>query len=256
MLSGRGRSQEGYDRFSAQVDGPMTVLAIVWLPVLVIPLVSSPGAAVVDSLHAVDYTVWALFLVEYLIKLYLAPERVRYVTHHLLDLVVIAVPFLRPLRAVRLLRAIRLSRVLAVLLDGLRRARDVLTHRGLHFVLLAVVVIVFGLAALELSFEANAPGSNIHDYGDAIWWAVTTVTTVGYGDRYPVSAGGRGVAVALMLVGIGLVGVITASLASYFLSEDRKEEEPDPAIVALEQRLARIEGLLERLADREPERLR
>ena len=87
-----------------------------------------------------------------------------------------------------------------------RRARSLFTHRGLHFVLLAVLVIVFVLAAFEFGFEQNAHGSNIHNYGDALWWAIVTVTTVGYGDKYPVTAGGRGVAVVLMLVGIGSSG--------------------------------------------------
>ncbi len=75
------------------------------------------------------------------------------------------------------------------------------------------------MAALELSFENGARGSTIHNYGDALWWAIVTVTTVGYGDKYPVTAGGRGVAVVLMLVGIGLIGVLTATVASYFVEE-------------------------------------
>jgi voltage-gated potassium channel len=244
----RGRSQSGYERFCAQVDGPMTVLSVLWLPVLIIPFVGHPAAGLAEALNDIDYLVWALFVVEYLVKLYLVPARGHYVRHHLLDLVVICVPFLRPLRAVRLLRLLRLLRIGTVLVDGLHRIRSILTHNGLHFVLLAVVVLVAGLAAVELSFEGRVPGSNIHDYGDALWWAVTTVTTVGYGDRYPVTAGGRGIAVVLMLVGIGLVGVVTASVASYFLQEDRATD-VDPRLAAIEDRLARIELLLERVAD-------
>jgi voltage-gated potassium channel len=72
---------------------------------------------------------------------------------------------------------------------------------------------------LVLLFEEKAKGSNIHSYPDALWWAIVTVTTVGYGDRYPVSAGGRAVAVVLMLVGLGLIGVLTATVASVFVKE-------------------------------------
>lgn len=110
--------------------------------------------------NAIDYTVWAVFVVEYVVKLYLAPSRRRFVRTHLLDLLVIAVPFLR--RAARLLRLLRLVRVASVLTQALGRARNILTHKGLHFVLLAVILIVFGAAALELAFEAHQPGSNIH----------------------------------------------------------------------------------------------
>lgn len=108
-----------------------------------------------------------------------------------------------------------------------------------------MLIVVFVLAGLELAFEHNAPGSNIHNYGDALWWAIVTVTTVGYGDKYPVSAGGRGVAVILMLVGIGLIGVLTATVASYFVEEKSDQEKAD-----LNERLDRIETMLTQLMAR------
>ncbi len=238
----RGRSPDAYERFSAAVDLPMMVLALVWLPVLVVPFVIrlSPGLTV--TFEDVDYAVWAAFVVEYLVKLWLAPARRRFFTHHLVDLAVIALPMLRPLRAARLLRVLDLGRVGVVLVNALRRARDVFTHRGLHFVLLAVGLVVFACAGLVLSFEDNAPGSNIANFGDALWWAIVTVTTVGYGDRFPVTAGGRGVAVVLMLVGIGLIGVLTATVASYFVQQKADEGNAD-----LVEELDRLETMLAKL---------
>jgi voltage-gated potassium channel len=233
------RSQDAFDRFSKVVELPLTVLALLWLPVLVIPLVVHLRPGVSDTFLAIDYFVWAAFVVEYMVKLYLSPSRRHFFTHHPVDLAVIAVPVLRPLRALRLLRLVNLARVGIVLTNALKRARDILTHRGLHFVLLAVLGIVLACSAMELGFEQSADGSNIHNFGDALWWAVVTVTTVGYGDRYPVSAGGRGVAVVLMLVGIGLIGVLTATVASYFVEEKADEEK-----VALNERLDRIEAML------------
>lgn len=210
------RSPEAYERFSRLVDGPMTALAVVWLPVLIAPLVMRLRPAASSALNDVDYTIWALFVVEYLGKLTLAPSRSTFVRTHVIDLVVIAVPFLRPFRV---LRALRLVRPAVVAGEVLGRARRLLTEHGLHYVVLAAMVVVLGGAAAELGFERTALGSNIHSYGDALWWAVATVTTVGYGDRYPITAGGRGVAVILMLVGIGLLGVITANVAAYFVSK-------------------------------------
>ena len=237
------RSQDAYDRFSAAVEVPLTVLAVLWLPVLVVPLVSHVSAGAADLLTGIDYLVWAAFVVEYLVKLYLAPSRSRFVRRHLIDLVVIVVPVLRPLRVLRLLRLITFGRAGLILASALKRARDLLTHHGLHFVLLAVLALVVVGAAVELAFERHAPGANIHNYGDALWWAIVTVTTVGYGDKYPVSAGGRGVAVVLMLTGIGLVGVLSATVASYFVGR-----QSDQDMAELHRRLDRIETALQRIS--------
>jgi voltage-gated potassium channel len=238
-MSNLARSQTGYDRFSAAVELPLTVLAVLWLPVLVVPLAVHLQPGMADTFEAIDYFVWAAFAVEYLVKLYLAPSRRHFVRHHLVDLAVVALPVLRPLRVLRLLRLLDLGRVGVVLANALRRARRLFTHRGLHFVLLAVLALIFACAALVLEFERHARGSNIHNYGQALWWAIVTVTTVGYGDEYPVTAGGRGVAVVLMLVGIGLIGVLTATVASFFVQEAADAEK-----AALHERLDRIEAML------------
>jgi voltage-gated potassium channel len=236
------RSQDAYDRFSAAVDGPLTVLAVLWVPVLVVPLVIKVSPATSDALDAVDYAVWAVFAVEYLVKLYLSPSRWKFVTRHLVDLLVIAVPVLRPLRALRTLRLLRIARSALIVSSALKRARDLLTHHGLHYVLLSVLAIVGLCSVMELAFEEHAPGATIHTFGDALWWSIVTVTTVGYGDKYPVSAGGRGVAVVLMITGIGLVGVLSASVASYFVGQRSDQDMTD-----LHERLDRIETALARL---------
>ena len=95
----------------------------------------------------------------------------------------------------------------------------ILKHHSLFRVLIAATATLFVGAWLVLLFEENTKGSNIHSYPDALWWAIVTVTTVGYGDRYPTTEGGRAVAVVLMLVGIGLIGVLTATVASVFVKE-------------------------------------
>jgi voltage-gated potassium channel len=155
---------------------------------------------------------------------------------------------LRPLRALRLLRLLNLSRVGVVLANALRRSREIFTLRGSHFVLLAVLGIVFVCSAVELGFEQHAHGSTIHNFGDALWWSIVTVTTVGYGDQYPVSPGGRGVAVVLMLVGIGLIGVLTATVASYFMADKVEQDKAE-----LNDRLDRIEALLTKALNRPDE---
>jgi voltage-gated potassium channel len=103
--------------------------------------------------------------------------------------------------------------------EGELRVEAVLRHHSLLRLLIAAAATLFLGAWLVLLFEENNKGSNIHTYSDALWWAIVTVTTVGYGDRFPMTGGGRTVAVILMLVGIGLIGVLTATAASVFIKE-------------------------------------
>ena len=184
-----GRSQDAYDRFASAVALPLTVLALVWLPVLVVPIVAHLPSSLAATFEAIDYLVWAAFAVEYLVKLYLVPRRWHFVTHHLIDLAVVALPLLRPLRAARLLRILNVARAGVVLANAFRRVRGIVTHQGLHYVLAAALGVIVVCSVLELVFETGATGSRIQNFGDALWWAVVTVTTVGYGDQFPVTAG-------------------------------------------------------------------
>jgi voltage-gated potassium channel len=223
----------------------MMVITVLWIPVLIIPLVTPTHGAVDTSLEVIDFTIWALFAVEYVVKFYLAPNRWRYVKTHVLDLIIVAVPFFRPLRALRLVRLQALLRLAVVGGEAFRRVKGVLTHKGFHFVVLGAAFLVFLCAGLETIAEKGAPGSTIHDYGQGLWWAMVTVTTVGYGDRFPVTPFGQGVAVFLMLIGIGLIGVVTATVASYFVEQK---------VDATEERLTRIEAMLEELLARGEEK--
>jgi voltage-gated potassium channel len=216
-----------FERFSRTVDGPLTVLALAMIPLIVVPFVLDLSAATERAVLAVDYLIWAVFAAEYTIKVCLAPNRRRFVLHHIPDLIIVLVPMLRPLRvlrSVRLLRLLRLTLLAGLAVKGLREARDVLRHRGLNWVLLIVLVLNLIAAAMVLEFERGNPEANISSYPDALWWAVTTITTVGYGDRFPMSPAGRGVAVVLMVSGIAVFGVITASIAAYFVEQKAEQD--------------------------------
>ncbi len=236
------RTSQAYDRFSTAVDGPMMVLALVMVPLLIVPVIWPLSGNTAAGVDAADWLIWALFVVEYSVRLYLVPDRPHFVKTHVLDLLVIAIPVLRPLRLLRAARALRLFRVVPVLGRGLRDARSIMGRRGLQFTLLFAVLIVFAAAGAETAFEANAKGATVHSFGDALWWAVSTITTVGYGDKFPVTGAGRGVAVVLMLTGIAVFGAVTASIAAFFVETQR----PD-GLEEITERLARIEATLTQL---------
>jgi len=114
--------------------------------------------------------------------------------------------------------------------------------RATQAIVAAAMLLVFISALAVLDAERRTPKANIRGFSDALWWAATTVTTVGYGDRYPVTGTGRLVAVALMLVGISLLGLVTASVAAFFVSATRKavaDEDED-----IREHLRRLEGEL------------
>jgi voltage-gated potassium channel len=165
------------------------------------------------ALLGIAWLVIAIALVEYAVRLVITPDRRGYLKRRWVEPATVVVP---PLQGWHLVGMEKMS---LLVYEGELRAETILKHHSLFRVLIAAAGTLFLGAWLVLLFEENAKGSNIHSYPDALWWAIVTVTTVGYGDRYPVSAGGRAVAVVLMLVGIGLIGVLTATVASVFVKE-------------------------------------
>lgn len=239
------------ERFERVTAWPMLILSVAILPLLIIPFTMRLSESTEATLLTIDWLIWGLFALEYGIRLYLAPRKREFLRHNVIDLVVVAVPLLRPLRvarSVRLLRALRAARAAVFVARGLKAARVVLTRHKLHYALVVTLLVVVGSALLVAAVEGGAPGSSIGSIGDALWWAITTVTTVGYGDLAPVTPVGRGVAVVLMILGIGLFGLLAASLASFFISEEEEEEEAETQarLDDIARRLQRIEESLER----------
>lgn len=237
-----------YDDWERRTAGPLLVLSLCLLPVLVTPLVvHNLDPDLRQLLGVVDYLIWAAFVVDYLTRFRLARQRVIFVRRNLPDLVLVVVPFLRPLRAARLLRFARLGVVMRVVV---RRGERTLAARALAYVGAVAGASTLLAAVAENEAERDAPGATIHGIGDSLWWAFSTVSTVGYGDRYPVTPAGRFVAAALMVVGVSLFGVITASLATFFVRNVRQQPQ-DVTGAELAQRLGRVELLLEQLVERE-----
>jgi voltage-gated potassium channel len=172
--------------------------------------------AVREIAQLTAWTTWALFAVDYVIRLALAADRRRYALRHWLDLLIIALPLLRPLRLLRLVTLLRVVNNRATV--GLRGRLTVYIAGG-------ACLLAFCGALAVLDAERSNPDANITTFGDAIWWAVTTMTTVGYGDRYPTTSVGRLAAAALMVGGIAVLAVVTATLASWLVEQVKVSEQ-------------------------------
>jgi voltage-gated potassium channel len=201
-------------------EWPQTFLALVLLPILIAPHLFDLSASTRRTLDELDYLIWGLFVADLLVSVAIAPRRVHYLRTHWLDVVLVALPMLRPFRALRSFRAMRAIAATDRVLFGVRR---IFVRHGLHYVVASSVIVIAAAAAMITVFERDAPGATIRTLPDGIWWAVSTVTTVGYGDTYPKTGIGRGIGVALMIVGVGLFGVITANLAAFFVEQGEDE---------------------------------
>lgn len=192
---------------------PLALLGIAWLVIAIAVLTKDLNGSASTLLVGTLFVLWAIVLVEYAVRLVITPDRRGYLKRRWVEPATVVVP---PLQGWHLVGMEKMS---LLVYEGELRVETILRHHSLFRVLIAAAGTLFLGAWLVLLFEEKAKGSNIHSYPDALWWAIVTVTTVGYGDRYPVSAGGRAVAVVLMLVGIGLIGVLTATVASVFVKE-------------------------------------
>jgi voltage-gated potassium channel len=237
-----GGREDLVDRIERVTKFPVAVLGVAWLVITVIVVSSNASGSASTTLVGLLFAVWVLLLGEYLVRLVIAPDRKAYLRRRWAEPATVVVP---PFQGWHLLGIEEMSLLLR---EAQLRVEAILRHHSLFRVLIAAIVTLMLGAWLVLLFEQNTKGSNIHGYADALWWAIVTVTTVGYGDRYPVSQGGRAVALVLMLIGIGLIGVLTATVASVFIKEhtDANKAELKRGHADLGKRLAEIS---DRLAD-------
>ena len=196
------RTSGGYERWVSRRERPLLVLTAAFLVVLTTPVLWQDAPPVVRTVVAgIDVVIWLIFAADYLMRFYLAPQRFQFVRTHLFDLAVVALP---PLRSLRLLRV-------AALLGMLRVESATVRARAVIYMAGAAGVLALAAAVVMYDVEHRAPGANIKTFPDALWWAAVTITTVGYGDRYPTTTAGRLVGVGLMLLGLAIIGVATAS---------------------------------------------
>jgi voltage-gated potassium channel len=234
---------------------PMALLSLAWLLIVVWELVSGSTRL----LTSVGTIIWIIFIVEFLFRLTLAPAKLRFLKSNWLTILALAVPALRLfraltfLRAARALRGIRLVRIVGTANRSMNALQATLRRRGFIYVAGLTLLVIFLGAAGMLNFEnAREVEGGFTNYGHALWWTGMLVASLGT-DFWPASTEGRLLTMLLTLYGLAVFGYITATLASFFVGRDAKENSgPVAGSADVKRVLEEIRALRRQLAERAP----
>jgi len=242
LLAGIDRDRRGtvYELFILLVS----VLSIVNTAILAISWMAGFGGPASEVVFAIDAMISPIFLADFLYRLLRADSKRAYVVRRFgwADLLAV-VPILRVFGVVRVVRVIQVYRLEPPgrLVTEFRASRALATF----LVTLFLVIVVTEVAGATIYFaESGVEGSNIASASDAIWWALVTITTVGYGDRYPVSNEGRAIGVVLLFAGIALFSVLTGFIANLFLAPRRRLRIADREASDVEASIDAVRGLV------------
>jgi voltage-gated potassium channel len=170
-----------------------------------------------STLLALEWTLTLIFAAEFVSRFAASHDRAKYIRGHWVDALAL-VPPVRGLRVLRLLRLLRLLRAFAGVARALTTVERLINHRGLVW-LFAAWLAVMALCSTALYLAENGVNPAVSSPLDAVWWGISTMTTVGYGDVAPVTPEGRLAAATLMILGIGLFSAVTATITSFMLAD-------------------------------------
>jgi len=220
--------KSSYQKAEQFFQVPVMVSVLMLIPVLVIEYTQQNLNSLAIYLN---WGIWLVFLLEYTILLYFVEDKIDFIKTHKLELFIIIfsfpiVPeglassgFLRFARLPRLLNSLRFFRLAALLGRFGTTVKSIFNSKGLRFIVYTTIALVLFFGFL---FYISEP--HVEKYSDGLWWALVTITTVGYGDITPISTLGRIIAGALMVMGIGFIATITAAVSSYFISSFNDNE--------------------------------
>ena len=231
------RGEEGLTEWERSTDKPLFIASLLYLIAYAAPIVSTRISTPIDGvLNILQMILWALFAVDYCVRLYLAPRRIYFLTHNLMNLAIVLLP------------AWRIVSFLAMLHMTANRQYKLLSELAVKLFGYTLIFVIMAALAI-FSIEQGAPGALIKDIWTAYWWTLATLATVGYGDVYPVTVSGRVIAVVVMIYGVGLFGVITGALATWVIEKISGVTEEDHAatkadIEALHAEIAELKAML------------
>jgi len=207
------------------LDLLIIVLSIYVLGALLVDTFIQLPSEISRLLESIDNAICAIFLIDFFIRFYHADNKLKFMRWGWIDLIS-SIPSLELFRVGRLFRLIRLFRILRVFRSTKKivelifksKIKGTMTAVGL----ITVLIIIF--SSISILTVETSPESNIRTAEDALWWTIETITTVGYGDKFPVTSSGRIIGAIVMVSGVGLFGTFTGFIASFFVSEKKSEE--------------------------------
>ena len=187
---------------------PLAILALLYLGLYSVEVLGHLPPAIFFDFVIVSDIIWAIFIIDFVVRFTLSPAKIPFLKRNAIELVALILPFFRAFRMFRVVIA----------LGFLTRVGKTLNARINIYVGLILPLLIYVCALGVYDAEHKAPGANILNFGDSIWWAFVTICTIGYGDYYPVTFEGRAIAVLLMVAGLAFISVITVSVATMFLN--------------------------------------
>jgi voltage-gated potassium channel len=215
------------------LETPLLILGFIWLALLIVEYVYGERPWVTTMS---DF-IWIIFIIDFVVKFILAPEKIAYLRANWLTVVALVLPALRVFRifqvarvlqAARVARGVRLVRVLTSLNRGLKALGASLGRRGFVYVVAATLIVLFSGAAGMFAFEHDVANSSIDSYGSAVWWTAMLITSIG-SDYFPKTAEGRLLCFLIGLYGFIVFGYLTATLSSFFVDRDAKSKDSPTA---------------------------
>ncbi|MFC5939832.1 ion channel [Corynebacterium choanae] len=202
-------------KWEASVEGPMLLASVVFLVLFTGAALGKTDARGTQIAELGMWLTWLVFGIDYCVRLALAKPRLKWFFTHLHELIVVLLPWFRPLRVLRVVPVLFLMQRFSTKSQQVTVA--IYTAIGSTLMILVAALTIYDA-------EYGQPGSQIKSFGDALWWSIVTVTTVGYGDITPVTSFGRGVGVVLMIGGIAVAGIVTATVAAWLVQQVSDDE--------------------------------
>ncbi|MGI8501778.1 MAG: ion transporter [Hassallia sp.] len=237
------------------LETPMLVLSFVWLALFIIELIWGLS----PLLEIVNNTIWIIFILDFIVKFAVAPQKKIYLKQNWLTAISLLLPALRTfrilrvvrsLRTVRAIRGLRLLRVMTRTNRGMRALSSSFNRRGFGYVMVLTAIITLVGSAGMYAFESEVPDAGLNNYGEALWWTAMLMTTMG-SEYWPQSTEGRVLCFVLSLYAFAVFGYVTATLATFFIGRDADDDSAELAgaksITELHDEITALRGDIQEL---------